>query len=70
MELRTILICIFVSIVAIIVAKEFGCQDDELFTLKSVCDERDRSCFIACTDKNNMLIRECYKRCQINSPIC
>jgi hypothetical protein len=45
-------------------------RSTEHLTLKTVCDEQDRECGIACRTKNNILVEECYVKCQENSPIC
>ncbi len=42
----------------------------EHLTLKTVCDERDRSCYIACTKKDYRMDKACFQQCQTLSPIC
>lgn len=42
----------------------------EYLTLKTICDERDRSCNIACRRADGTFFKQCYIDCQQNSPIC
>lgn len=51
----------------------------EAMTLKMVCDKKDpncfcderaRSCIIACSKRDRKLDRDCYETCKENSPIC
>ena len=42
----------------------------EYMPLKSNCDVRDENCSIACSKKNKSIEQDCFKICQINSPIC
>ena len=42
----------------------------ELMTLKLFCDERDRSCSVACTKSNGVFDKRCFIDCQVNSQIC
>jgi hypothetical protein len=64
-----LIIVIGISIYKLLKRKDNAMRAEEM-TLKLFCDERDRSCNIACTRSNGVFDRKCYIDCQVNSPIC
>lgn len=64
---KMIVIIIICSILLLLVRKN---SKAEHLTLKTECDERNRSCFIACTKSGNTLDVACYNECVRISPIC
>lgn len=65
--LIVIILCVLLLMIIVMMKNT---KNKEHLTLKKECDERNRSCFIACTKSNNTLDVACYKECVINSPIC
>lgn len=64
-----LLIIMLISICKLLKPKERVTRAERM-TLKLYCDERDRSCNIACTRSNGMFDKKCFIDCQVNSPIC
>lgn len=65
-----LIIVMFISVYKILKTNKPQNKRSENMTLKLYCDERDRSCNVACTKSNGVFDKRCFIDCQVNSPIC
>jgi hypothetical protein len=64
-------IIVFIVMIAFVITSR--CNNDnkkEGMTLKTDCDVRYRSCLIACTTREGIFNKKCFRECQRNSPVC